>query len=37
MYPDPWTFNPDRFDNTLDIDNTVNQDPRKIMFGFGRR
>lgn len=37
MYPDPWIFNPDRFDNTLDIDNTVNMDPRKIMFGFGRR
>ena len=37
MYPDPWAFNPDRYGNSADIENSINQDPRKVMFGFGRR
>ena len=37
MYPDPWTFNPDRYGNSADIENSINQDPRKVVFGFGRR
>ena len=35
IYPDPNTFNPSRF---LDVDGApVQLDPRKFVFGFGRR
>jgi len=39
IYPDPMTFNPDRFlSPTGEIDGPVSQpDPHKIVFGFGRR
>jgi cytochrome P450 len=37
MYPDPWTFNPDRYDASSTVDGAMNMDPRKVMFGFGRR
>ncbi|EPS92745.1 hypothetical protein FOMPIDRAFT_62158 [Fomitopsis schrenkii] len=37
MYPDPWAFNPDRYGSNADIENSINQDPRKAVFGFGRR
>ncbi|EUC55162.1 cytochrome P450 family protein [Rhizoctonia solani AG-3 Rhs1AP] len=32
MYPDPFTFNPDRF-----LKSAPNTDPRRFLFGFGRR
>ena len=37
MYPVPWAFNPDRYGNGADTENSINQDPRKVVFGFGRR
>ncbi|KAF9036361.1 cytochrome P450 [Panaeolus papilionaceus] len=35
MYPDPFTFNPDRFLSTQGHERQ--RDPRQIIFGFGRR
>lgn len=35
-YPDPFSFNPDRFDHQ-DLDKNINGDPRRTMFGFGKR
>ncbi|KDN46076.1 hypothetical protein RSAG8_04583, partial [Rhizoctonia solani AG-8 WAC10335] len=32
MYPDPYNFNPDRF-----LKSTPDTDPRRFLFGFGRR
>lgn len=32
LYPDPFVFNPDRH-----LGNKPQPDPRKILFGFGRR
>ena len=32
LFPDPDTFNPDRY-----LDSYERQDPRKFVFGFGRR
>lgn len=36
LYPDPLTFNPDRFWN-LSESEMAEKDPRNFMFGFGRR
>lgn len=36
LYPDPDTFNPDRFITEGKIDETV-QNPRDMFFGFGKR
>ncbi|KAF8661202.1 hypothetical protein AX16_001482 [Volvariella volvacea WC 439] len=36
LYPDPFTFNPDRFIKDGKIDPTI-KDPQTIVFGFGRR
>ena len=49
VYPDPFNFNPERYklgknngsrawdDETLSPDQTMNPDPRKFAFGYGRR
>jgi cytochrome P450 len=36
QYPDPFTFNPERFMKRHPSD-TVQRDPRQLVFGFGRR
>ena len=36
MYPDPETFNPDRFLKDGNLNPAV-RDPETIVFGFGRR
>lgn len=36
VYPDPFTFNPNRYRIDSDID-FIQEDPRKFAFGFGRR
>ncbi|KAK7018194.1 cytochrome P450, partial [Favolaschia claudopus] len=37
IYPDPMTFNPERFLNNTDAQPEINPDPRKFAFGYGRR
>ena len=34
VYPDPFTFKPERF---FDADGTLNDDARILAYGFGRR
>lgn len=36
VYPDPFTFNPERFIKDGKLDHTV-QDPELAAFGYGRR
>ncbi|EIN12999.1 cytochrome P450 [Punctularia strigosozonata HHB-11173 SS5] len=37
IYPDPMTFNPDRFLEKPESDSALNPDPETMIFGFGRR
>ena len=37
LYPDPETFNPDRFMEEVDDETRRKRDPRNFVFGFGRR
>jgi hypothetical protein len=37
LYPDPDTFNPDRFMDKVDEQTQKSRDPRNFAFGFGRR
>ena len=36
MYPDPFTFNPERY-NTTSLEKGLNLDPAQFAFGYGRR
>ena len=37
IYPDSYTFNPDRFLTKVDADTERKRNPRNYVFGFGRR
>jgi hypothetical protein len=37
LYPDPGTFNPERFMDQADDETRRKRDPRNFVFGFGRR
>jgi cytochrome P450 len=37
IYPDPMTFNPDRFLSRAENEQVLNPDPEVMIFGFGRR